>query len=88
MRLSSLPRIAAAALLALASASSAVAETDAPRYGYYRVVEGSANLHQDGSTLGLQENHPLVTGDRLWTGGGSRVEVELPKRIAKRSTID
>src|SRR5688572_20574263 len=70
-------RIATATtLLALACALPTAAETQ--RYGYYRVVDGSANLVQDGSTVALQENHPLVTGDRLWTGGGSRVEVELP----------
>ena len=77
MRFPLLPRIATTtALLALACALPAAAQTQ--RYGYYRVVDGSANLVQDGSTVALQENHPLVTGDRLWTGGGSRVEVELP----------
>src|SRR5688572_19201251 len=77
MRFPLLPRIATTtALLALACALPAAAQTQ--RYGYYRVVDGSANLVQDGSTVALQENHPLVTGDRLWTGGGSRVEVALP----------
>ena len=69
--------IGAFTFLALATALPAVA-ADSQRYGYFRVVDGTANLFQDGSTVGLQENHPLVTGDRLWTGGGSRVEVELP----------
>jgi hypothetical protein len=67
----------AAALLLLAGALPAAADST-QRYGYYRVVDGSANLVQDDATVALQENHPLVTGDRLWTGGGSRVEVELP----------
>lgn len=67
--------LAAAALL-LAGASPAAAATQ-DRYGYYRVVDGSANVVQQGSNQAAQENQPLLTGDRLRTSRGSRVEVVL-----------
>lgn len=67
--------LAAAAVLLAGTLPAAAARED--RYGYYRVVDGSANVVQQGSTLAAQENQPLLTGDRLWTGRGSRIEVVL-----------
>jgi hypothetical protein len=80
MRLATLPRHLALGLLCLAPASAAFAQGDRDtRYGHYRVVEGSADVLRDGETREeAEENMPLVTGDRLWTGATSRVEVVLP----------
>ncbi|HET9767551.1 MAG TPA: DUF6600 domain-containing protein [Thermoanaerobaculia bacterium] len=66
----------------LAAALSPAASAE-DRYGYYRIVEGSATLlqlgesGQQGDAQSLQENQPLLTGDRLRTARGSRVEVVL-----------
>src|SRR5262245_47286558 len=71
----------AALLLGLALTTAALADG---RYGYYRIVEGSANVVQDSTSdpgpgisefgrtdLGpsnvVQENQPLLSGDRLLT---------------------
>ncbi|MCZ6725793.1 MAG: hypothetical protein O7A98_00380, partial [Acidobacteria bacterium] len=62
-------------------------------YSYFRTVEGYATLDsaEDGSSLEVLENHPLVAGDLLQVGSNSRVEVVLPDgsllRIAERSGI-
>ncbi len=50
---------------------------DQGRYGYYRIVEGTVSVVQSGSTQAAQENQPLLTGDRLWTGRGARAEAVL-----------
>lgn len=47
-------------------------------YSYLRTVEGYAELETaDGEVLEAMENHPLVPGDQLRLGSGSRVEVIL-----------
>lgn len=76
MRPALLQRVIALAVVSVGGALPAVA--DDGRYGFYRVVEGTADVLRDGSTEAVQENLPLVTGDRLWTGRGSRAEVVLP----------
>jgi hypothetical protein len=67
---------AAFATLLLIGVLPAAARTG-DRYGYYRLVEGNATLVQQGESLGAQENQPVVSGDRIWTGRGSRVEAVL-----------
>jgi len=76
IRTPSAVRGAAAFVLLLCSVLPAAARTG-DRYGYYRIVEGNATLVQEGESLGAQENQPVVSGDRIWTGRGSRVEAVL-----------
>jgi hypothetical protein len=68
---------AAGMLLGSAAMATAAAAASQDRYGYYRVVDGNASVVQQGSTVAAQENQPLLTGDQLWTGRGSRVELVL-----------
>ncbi|HXT52396.1 MAG TPA: DUF6600 domain-containing protein, partial [Thermoanaerobaculia bacterium] len=86
-------RTAVFAVLFLAAALPALA-SDQDRYGYYRIVEGNASLIQlgesgrPGASEAAQENQPLLTGDRLWTSRGSRVEVVLADNTMLRVGAD
>ena len=80
-------------LLFLAAALPAAASPQ-DRYGYYRIVEGNATLLQPAEpgqraeSEPAQENQPLLTGDRLWTARGSRVEVVLADNTMLRVAAD
>ncbi len=53
---------------------------DGEGYGYFRVVEGSAELAQAGTDERdpIEVNQPVLAGDHLWVAGGrSKVEVVL-----------
>jgi hypothetical protein len=53
---------------------------DGGGYGYFRVVEGSAELAQAGTDERdpIEVNQPVLAGDHLWTASGrSKVEVVL-----------
>ncbi|HEV8240711.1 MAG TPA: DUF6600 domain-containing protein [Thermoanaerobaculia bacterium] len=84
------------AALFLAAALPALADSNGERdrYGYYRIVEGSATLAErgepgrQGDSQSVQENQPLVTGDRLWTARGSRVEAVLADNTLLRVSSD
>ena len=62
------------------------------RYGYYRIVEGNASVQSQDGNAPLEANQPLVPGDHLVTGAGSRVEVVLPDgallRVAPASRLN
>jgi len=92
-------RTTAFAALFLAAALPAFADTRSDgsgrdRYGYYRIVEGNATLAQrgesgrPGESGSAQENQPLLTGDRLWTARGSRVEAVLADNTLLRVSSD
>lgn len=78
---------AALFLFALA-AMPASAASGQERYGYYRIVEGTAVLVGQGEQDSAQENQPLLSGDRLRTARSSRVEVELADGTLVRVDAD
>ena len=98
-----LPRLAVTFILAaFASAASLPAQTpepgaqtipfegDAPAYVAH--VEGTVSLEREGRAEHAPLNMPLLSGDRLRTGGDGRVEVQFADgstlHLDTRSTID
>jgi hypothetical protein len=88
------PVSALTALLALAGAGVAAAQSsgepldERESYAFVRTLVGQATVASDGQGIGntLERNQPLLSGDRLRTGNGSRIEVLLPDR--NRLTVD
>jgi hypothetical protein len=85
------------ALFALSEAGTAVAQIDQgvgeplderESYAFVRTLVGQATVASDGQGIGntLERNQPLLSGDRLRTGAGSRLEILLPDR--NRLTMD
>jgi hypothetical protein len=70
------------------AALPAAAASGQERYGYYRIVEGTASVVQQGEAQSAQENQPLLSGDRLRTAPSSRVEVELADGTLVRVDAD
>ena len=57
-------------------------------YAFVRTIEGQATVAANGQGIGnaLEQNQPLLSGDRLRTNGSSRLEIFLPDR--NRLTVD
>ena len=51
-------------------------------YGYYRTVEGPVRLTSgdEAEPIEIEQNYPVLTGDRVWVAIGSRLEMQLPSR--------
>jgi len=67
-------------LLSLASFAIAQAATDPPgRAARLSYINGTVSFQPGGvdDWVPAEVNRPMTTGDRLWTGGGSRAEMNL-----------
>ena len=50
-------------------------------YGYFRTIDGTATVIQaGGERIQVEVNEPILVGDRVFVGGGSRVELVLADR--------
>ncbi|MBZ0112806.1 MAG: hypothetical protein K8J08_10125 [Thermoanaerobaculia bacterium] len=76
--------ITLATLTALILTAPAWSQDDEGRYGFFSVVEGSATVTQNGERSEVEQNYPLMTGDKLFTSYESRVEAVLPDSTVLR----
>lgn len=82
-----------ALVTAVALLGSAAAEARDEGYGYYRILEGTAERYGvTDEERGVSENEPLLEGDRVTVDRGSRLEVVLPDfsrmRLGEYSDVD
>jgi uncharacterized protein DUF6600/FecR-like protein len=82
------------ALMALTSASAAVAYEDDFSHGRIRYVEGGVTLQRstEGGSEEAAPNLPFLPGDRVWTDEGGRAEFQFPEgtllRLDSRGKLD
>lgn len=85
--------LSTALVLGLTFLAATGAEARDEGYGYYRILEGSAERYGvTDDERSVSENEPLLEGDRVTVDRGSRLEVVLPDfsrmRLGESSDVD